>query len=48
MELERDLSGKEKAGKDRILEARKERCLGVVVSSSKASQEVKGENWNQL
>lgn len=36
MELERDFRGKKETEKDRILEARKDRGLGVLVSSGKA------------
>lgn len=48
MGLERDLRGKEETEKDRILEAGKDSGLGVLVSSGKAIEGVKDENWNRL
>lgn len=47
MELRKKFRGRKKRGKNRVLRARKERDLAVVlVSSDKATQEGKDENWN--
>lgn len=48
MEFGREPRGKEKTEKDRLLGARKERVLRVVVRSGKATCQVKDENWNRL
>lgn len=48
MELRRKLRGRKKRGEGRILGDRKERDLAVLVSSGKATQEVKDGYWNSL